>query len=134
MVMTSRPAGNGGKLDKLSPEALELVASRFRALGDPIRLRILQALEPFELNVSTLTDRVGSTQPNISKHLRVLQEAGLVRRQQQGSIARYSIADRSVYELCELVCAGVRRRLESQVGALTPRAPMAGRGGERLRR
>jgi ArsR family transcriptional regulator len=102
----------------MPPEALELVATRFRALGEPIRLRILQALERGEMSVSALTLAVGSTQPNVSKHLRVLQEVGLVQRCQQGSTANYSIADATVFQLCELVCAGVRDRLAAQVGAM----------------
>jgi len=98
--------------------ALELVAMRFRALGEPIRLRVLQTLEGGEVSVSALTAAVGSTQPNISKHLRVLQEVGLVQRRQHGSTVNYSIADETVFELCELVCAGVRDRLAAQVGAM----------------
>jgi DNA-binding transcriptional ArsR family regulator len=112
---------------KLPPEALEMVATRFRALGEPLRLRILQTLEGGEMSVSALTESVGATQPNISKHLRVLQEVGLVRRRQQGSTANYAIADQTVFELCELVCAGVRDRLESQVGALSAGAFSRGR-------
>jgi len=103
----------------MPPEVLELVAARFRALGEPIRLRILQALEHGETGVKALTQTIGSTQPNISRHLRTLQEVGLLRRRQQGSAANYSIADETVFELCDLVCAGVRDRLEAQVGALT---------------
>lgn len=105
----------------MPPEALELVAARFRALGEPIRLRLLQTLEQGEMRVSALTAAVRSTQPNVSKHLRILQEAGLVRRRQQGNSANYSIADETVFELCELVCDGVRGRLEAQVGALNRR-------------
>lgn len=104
---------------QMPPEALALVATRFRALGEPIRLRILQTLEGGELSVSALTVAVGSTQPNVSKHLRVLQEVGLVQRRQHGSTANYSIADETVFELCELVCAGVRDRLAAQVGAMS---------------
>jgi DNA-binding transcriptional ArsR family regulator len=103
----------------MPPEALELVAARFRALGEPIRLRILQTLESGEMSVSALTAAVGSTQPNVSKHLRVLQEVGLVQRRAHGSTANYSIADTTVFELCELVCAGVRERLAAQVGAMS---------------
>jgi len=61
-------------------EALELVAARFRAMGEPLRLRMLQELENGELNVSAIAKSVESTQPNISKHLKVLQDAGLVKR------------------------------------------------------
>ena len=62
----------------LTREALELVAARFRAMGEPLRLRILQELEGGERSVSALAESVESTQPNVSKHLKILQDAGLV--------------------------------------------------------
>jgi ArsR family transcriptional regulator len=108
--------------------ALELVAARFRALGEPLRLRILQVLAQGESGVSALVRVVGSTQPNVSKHLRILQEVGLVDRRPQGSVVNYSIADASVLELCDIVCAGVRERLAAQVGA------MQGRNGKQVAR
>jgi len=105
----------------LTREALELVAARFRAMGEPLRLCILQELEGGERSVSTLADRVESTQPNVSKHLKVLQDAGLLRRRQQGTTVYYSIADAMVSELCDMICSRLRNRLEAQVGALKPR-------------
>ena len=108
--------------------ALELVAARFRALGEPLRLRILQVLAQGGSGVSALVRSVGSTQPNVSKHLRILQEVGLVERRPQGSGVNYSIADASVLELCDIVCAGVRERLAAQVGA------MQGRNGKQVAR
>ncbi|HEX4211496.1 MAG TPA: ArsR family transcriptional regulator, partial [Candidatus Binataceae bacterium] len=65
--------------------------------------------------------RVGSTQPNVSRHLKVLQEAGLVKRRQQGTSAYYSIAEPMVLELCEMICSGLRERLEAQAGAFGAR-------------
>jgi ArsR family transcriptional regulator len=103
----------------MSPEALEMVAARFRAMGEPLRLRILQELETGARSVSALALSVGSTQPNVSKHLRILQDAGLLERRQQGTSAFYSIADPMVFELCDLVCSKLRDRLEAQVGALS---------------
>ncbi len=105
----------------MTPEALELVAVRFRAMGEPLRLRILQQLETGERSVSALGETIGSTQPNVSKHLRVLQDAGLVERRQQGNSAYYSIADEMVFELCDMICSRLRERLEAQVGALNGR-------------
>ena len=99
-------------------EALQLVAVRFRALGEPIRLRILQNLEQGETSVTALAAKVGSTQPNISKHLKVLQDAGLIKRRRVGTSARYSIADEMVFELCEMVCSRLRDRLKAQTVAL----------------
>jgi DNA-binding transcriptional ArsR family regulator len=106
----------------LTREALELVAARFRAMGEPTRLRILQQLEGGERMVSALADSLGATQPNVSKHLRVLQEAGLLRRRQQGNSVFYAIADPMVFELCEMICSRLHDRLEAQVGALRARA------------
>jgi DNA-binding transcriptional ArsR family regulator len=106
---------------KMTREALELVAARFRAMGEPLRLRILQELEGGERSVSALAESVESTQPNVSKHLRVLQDAELLKRRQQGNTVYYSIADAMVFELCEMICSRLRDRLEAQVGALKAR-------------
>jgi DNA-binding transcriptional ArsR family regulator len=105
----------------LTREALELVAARFRAMGEPLRLRILQELEGGERSVSALAESVESTQPNVSKHLKVLQDAELLKRRQQGNTVYYSIADAMVFELCEMICSRLRDRLEAQVGALKAR-------------
>jgi DNA-binding transcriptional ArsR family regulator len=105
----------------MTPQALELVAARFRALGEPLRLRLLQELENGEQSVSALAESVDSTQPNVSKHLRVLQDAGLLKRKQEGTSAYYSIADTMVFELCDMICSRLRDRFEEQAGALRAR-------------
>jgi DNA-binding transcriptional ArsR family regulator len=104
----------------MSFEALQLVAERFRVLGGPLRLRLLQNLEQGEISVSALAEQIGSTQPNVSKHLKVLQDVGLIKRRQAGTTAYYSVADEMVFELCEMVCSRLRERLAAQAGALRP--------------
>lgn len=101
------------KVDPLSPEAVELVAARFRTLAEPIRIRLLQELHAGEKNVSELVAAVGSTQPNVSKHLRILQEAGIIGRRQSGTSVYCYIADESVLDLCDAVCASVSDRLNA---------------------
>jgi DNA-binding transcriptional ArsR family regulator len=105
----------------MTGEALELVAACFKAMSEPLRLRILQELEHGDRSVSALAQRVGSTQPNVSKHLKVLQDAGMLIRRQQGNTAFYSIADAMVFELCDMICSRLRDRLEAQIGALNAR-------------
>ncbi len=95
----------------LSAEVVDLVAARFRILGEPIRIQLLQALQPGERNVSDLVGAVGSTQPNVSKHLRILQDAGLVSRRQDGNNVYYSITDPTVFTLCDAVCSSIGVRL-----------------------
>ena len=95
------------------PEALaEMIARRFRVLGDPTRLRILDTLRDGALSVGELADSTGCSQQNVSKHLGVLHDATLVARERIGTQARYSIADPAVFELCEHVCGGLRRNLD----------------------
>ena len=102
----------------MSPEALELVAARFKVMAEPLRLRILQELEGGEMSVGDITEAVESTQPNVSKHLKMLQEAGLLGRRQEGNTVYYSIADASVFEICEVVCSSIRERLTARAGIL----------------
>ncbi|MBX3293538.1 MAG: winged helix-turn-helix transcriptional regulator [Acidobacteria bacterium] len=96
--------------EKMSPEAVSLVASRFRVLSEPLRLHILQYLEEGEASVTAITKAVNATQPNVSKHLRMLQDAGLVGRRQEGNTVFYFIADESVFELCDVVCGSLKER------------------------
>ena len=103
--------GKKSRHEPLSTDAVELVAARFRTLGEPIRIQLLQALQREERNVTDLVSAVGSTQSNVSKHLRILQDAGLVERRQEGNSVYYSIADPSVFALCDAVCSSIGTRL-----------------------
>ena len=98
-----------------------MVAGRFKVLSDATRLRILQSLEEGRKSVTEITEEVESTQPNVSKHLKTLQEAGLVGREQEGNVVYYSIADDQVFALCDLVCASLEEHIERQAGALPGR-------------
>lgn len=94
------------------PEPLvELVAERFRVLGEPMRIKLLDRLREGDATVNELQEALGASQQNISKHLGILRSAGMVARTKQGNHARYSISDPAVFELCEQVCGGARRQL-----------------------
>jgi ArsR family transcriptional regulator len=103
----------------LSAEVLELVAARFRVMADPLRLRLLHALEDGEMSVGELTAAVESTQPNVSKHLKILQSAGLVGRRQEGNTVYYAVADQTIFEMCDLVCTSLQQRIAAQASLLT---------------
>lgn len=98
----------------LSDRMLEVVAQRFRVLGEPQRLRLLQALESGERTVNELVELTGAAQPNASRHLQALRDAGLVGRRKEGTSVYYSIADPMVFRLCELVCHSVREDARSR--------------------
>jgi ArsR family transcriptional regulator len=105
--------------EKLSDAALVMVANRFRLLAEPTRLKILQTLGTAEMNVSELVETTGSGQPNISKHLGALLEAGVVERRKEGLNAYYRVADESIFELCDSVCTRLKTQLETRQNALT---------------
>lgn len=98
----------------MSREAINLVAGRFRVLSEPLRLQILQHLEGGEASVAAITEAVDSTQPNVSKHLKILSDEGLVARRQDGNSAFYRIADESVFELCAVVCGSLKQRFSER--------------------
>jgi DNA-binding transcriptional ArsR family regulator len=96
------------------PEPLvDLVAQRFRALGEPMRIRLLDRLREGEASVGELVDAVGASQQNVSKHLALLHAAGMVSRTKQGTRTVYAISDPVVFDLCDLVCGGLRRQHEA---------------------
>jgi ArsR family transcriptional regulator len=96
----------------LSREALEILARRFRVLGDATRLALLQALFVREQTVQELCALTDTTQANASKHLALLFEQGLVARRRDGLFTRYRLADPTLQELCRLVCGSLAERHE----------------------
>jgi len=110
---------------------LAMVAERFRILGDPSRLRLLQALSEGESTVADLTDRCATSQANVSKHLSILLRGGFVARRKEGLHVHYRVADPSVFRLCDLVCGSIKDRLArdlSQFGPPTARRRRSARG------
>ena len=95
----------------LPPALVELIAQRFRVIGEPMRIRLLDALRDGPMTVNELTQALGASQQNVSKHIGVLAQAGIVGRRRDGNHVRCSIADPSVFELCELVCGGMRTQV-----------------------
>lgn len=96
----------------LPDDLVELIAERFRALAEPTRIKLLDRLRDGEATVQDLTEVIGSTQQNVSKHLGVLRQAGIVRRRREGNFVHYWIADEGVFALCEDVCGSLRRQLD----------------------
>jgi len=88
-------------------KVIEAVARRFKVLGEPQRLRMLQTLESGEKTVGHLVTLLGANQPNVSRHLQALFDAGLVARRRSGNTVTYSVSDPMVFKLCELVCDNV---------------------------
>ena len=101
----------------LPEQLVDLIAQRFRVLGEPMRIKLLDRLRDGEVTVGELQAALDASQQNVSKHLGVLLQAGMVSRTKRGTSSVFAIADESVFELCEHVCGGLRRQL-SELDAL----------------
>ena len=97
----------------LPDELAGLIARRFRALSEPLRVRIVDILRDRELSVSVIADQLGAGQQNVSKHLAVLVESGMLARRKEGTHIYYRVADQGVFALCEQVCGALREQLAS---------------------
>lgn len=104
---------------ELSPLALDLIASRFRALSEPVRLRLLNLLMQGESTVGQLVEASGSGQANVSKHLSVLRDAGMIGMRKEGLSTICFISDPIVKDLCEMMCSRLRDEMENKAAALS---------------
>jgi DNA-binding transcriptional ArsR family regulator len=117
-------------LKALDDRALGHITEYFRALSEPLRLKILNALRDKAYNVGELTELLDCSQANVSKHLATLMRHGFVERSAQGTNVFYRIADPLVYQLCELVCGQMAQRFATQAQMLRP-ATLASRSKRR---
>jgi DNA-binding transcriptional ArsR family regulator len=97
----------------LPDDLAELIARRFRAIGEPMRIRLLDQLRNGEATVGALSADLSASQQNVSKHLAVLADAGIIGRRKEGNHVYYRIVDEGVFALCEDVCGSVQEQLRS---------------------
>src|SRR5262245_50257623 len=97
----------------LSDDLVELIARRFRAIGEPMRIRMLDRLRDGEATVGELSDALSASQQNVSKHLAVLADAGILGRRKDGNRVYYRVTDDGVFDLCETVCGSIERQLRT---------------------
>jgi DNA-binding transcriptional ArsR family regulator len=98
---------------------VDRIATRFRVIGDPVRIRLLERLMEGESSVQELAEAIGASQQNASKHLGVLLQAGIVGRRKEGNFAFYRIVDESVMAMCDQVCSSLQRELSELSSAVS---------------
>ena len=97
----------------LPDDLVELIARRFRVIGEPMRIRLLDRLRGGEASVNELAAALGASQQNVSKHLGVLADVGILGRRKDGNHVYYRIIDDGVFALCEDVCGSVQQQLRT---------------------
>ena len=97
----------------LPDDLAELIARRFRMLAEPMRIKLLDRLREGEASVNELSEGLGASQQNVSKHLAMLAEAGMVARRKDRNHVYYRIADEGVFALCDQICGSVQQQLRA---------------------
>ena len=102
----------------MSPALMGEVAERFKALGEPARLQLLQALRSGERSVSELVEITKLGQANVSKHLQQLVSCGYLSRRKEGTFVYYAIASNDVFMLCDVMCGRIEEEQRARRAAL----------------
>ncbi|GAB4385366.1 MAG: metalloregulator ArsR/SmtB family transcription factor [Elainellaceae cyanobacterium] len=100
--------------ESVPAEVVQQVAEYFGVLSEPMRLRLLNLLRDGEKCVQDLVEATHTSQANVSKHLKVMLQAGILTRRSEGTSAYYSVSDELIFELCTLVCDRLASRIEQQ--------------------
>lgn len=101
-------------MEPVPPEVVQQVAEYFSVLSEPMRLRLLNLLRDGERCVQDLVQATATSQANVSKHLKVMLQVGILTRRTEGTSAFYSVTDDLIFELCNLVCDRIATRIEEQ--------------------
>ncbi len=101
-------------MEKSSVSALGQVADYFKVLSEVSRVMVLCSLKSGAKNVKEIMEETGLGQANVSKHLKILKEAGFVDRQPEGVSVYYEIVDPIIFDLCNLVCDRLSVQLEAK--------------------
>ncbi|HWE35572.1 MAG TPA: metalloregulator ArsR/SmtB family transcription factor [Isosphaeraceae bacterium] len=115
MTATTEPGPMATVMHAIPDEFLDIMAEKFRMLGDPTRLAILRALMGGERSVGQVVEETGRGQANVSKHLKLLAEAGLVARRKEGLQVFYRLDDPLVAKLCDQVCQTILQHARQEV-------------------
>jgi DNA-binding transcriptional ArsR family regulator len=107
------------RTEPLTFELATALADRFRVLAEPTRLRLLDLMREEERCVTDLVAAIGCSAANVSKHLSLMTDSGILARRRDGLHVYYRVADPGVFALCETVCDELRRQAAERAAALT---------------
>jgi transcriptional regulator, ArsR family len=116
----SQRGGIASAMVVMSKAVLNQVAEYFKVLSEVSRLQVLCSLKDGAKNVTQIMAETGLGQANVSKHLKILTQAGMVKRRPQGVQVYYEISDPTILPMCELVCQGLQNRLQFQLQEFHP--------------
>ena len=95
--------------------AIDAVASYFRVLSEPTRIRIMHSICETEKTVSQIVEEIAATQTNVSRHLAIMHRSGVLARRKEGNQVYYRTADPAMVELCRSVCKRISERMDEKI-------------------
>lgn len=98
--------------EQAAERVFDTAAELFGVLATPLRLRILNAICTHEKSVGDIMQAVESTQPNVSQHLKVLYQAGIVAKRRVGNQIYYRVQSEKAVQLCRSVCTQIAIELD----------------------
>ena len=104
---------------KMTEAQMERVAAVFKVLSETARLKLVSSLMGGSRTVSELVELSALKQSNVSKHLKILADAGLISKRKEGNFVRYEISEPKLYALCGLMCAQVEESAQASLDALS---------------
>src|SRR3989304_1034401 len=117
------------KMSAVDDQIYELHGSVCQILANPTRLKVLNALREQEIAVADLARRVGTSMPNLSQHLAILRQRGVVLTRREGATIHYRIANPKILRAFDIM----REVLFEQIAQSRRLVQAAGAGAPRLR-
>jgi DNA-binding transcriptional ArsR family regulator len=111
-TVTASPAPRAGETEELD-HVFQSVARYFSVLSEPTRLKILHAICHEEHSVTEIVRASGATQTNVSRHLAMMLQVGVVSRRRQGTTVFYKVIDPEFADMCRTVCVRIASRIEA---------------------
>jgi DNA-binding transcriptional ArsR family regulator len=93
-------------------DVFESVARYFSLLSEPTRLRIMHSICQQEKSVNQIVQEVGASQTNVSRHLGLMYQAGVLARRKDGNQVLYKVTDTAFTDICRTVCVRVAAELD----------------------
>lgn len=93
---------------------LDSVSRYFRLLSEPMRLKIIRSICESEKSVSEIVEETGANQANVSRHLSLLFNAGVLSRRKEANFVLYSVSDQTLTEICRTVCNRMALQFSSE--------------------
>ena len=94
---------------------LEFKARIFKVIGDPNRLKILEILRNGEICQCEIIPMIGQSQPAVSRHLKLLEDSGLIKSYKEATRMIYNVVDKHIYTLLDAIDEDMKKIISDEI-------------------